>query len=190
MRAAFFVGAGLCGLSFISVASATTVPPCTAAQLQIYEVAVDMPGMMKSHSLYGIINHSQTACMLQGTPQIWGLAEGKPIELTQHQAQVSQAVIVQPLSKKDSVLSTQLVWFGFDGNAASDGAPFKTIRVILPGLPEHPYTVSYSGYSTAVYGLTPIQQGAQNWLKQTQSMCPGFYGKTWPVFFTATADCG
>ena len=54
MRAAFFVGAGLCGLSFISVASATTVPPCTAAQLQIYEVAVDMPGMMKSAKDYYI----------------------------------------------------------------------------------------------------------------------------------------
>jgi hypothetical protein len=179
-----------CCTALTSYAQTASIPACTASQLNVYEVAVDMPGMMKSQSLYGIINQSSTACTLQGTPSVIGLAQGKNITVAATSQVIGPKITLYPLHKKDSIISTELVWFGFQGNAASDGPTFKTIQVTLPGLPDHPYTVSYSGYSTAVSGLTTIQQGAQNWLNLTGSTCPGFYGKHWPVFFTATAQCG
>jgi hypothetical protein len=186
----FGMGMGLAFFGLMGSAHAATLPVCTAAQLQVYEVAVDQPGMMKSYSLYGIINTSTTACTLRGTPTVVGLASPTNITIPATSQIATPAVVVYPLSKKDSVISTQLVWFAFQGNAASNGPTFKTIQVTLPGLADHPYTVAYSGYSTAVSGLTSIQQGAQNWLNLTGSDCPGFDGKHWPVFFTATAHCG
>ena len=145
----------------------TTAPACTAKQIRIYEVAVDMPGMMKSQSLYGIINHSKTACSLQGVPTVVGLSKGSPVTIAAAAQQNSNVVILPPMHHQKSIPSNQLAWFAFQGNAASNGPTFTQIQVTLPGIPDHPYTISYSGYSTAVSGVTAIQQDAQNWIQIT-----------------------
>lgn len=166
------------------------VPYCDKNQLSIYQVAVDHPGMMQSRSLYGIVNISHKACRLQGTPAVFGMATNQKVSVASTPNLNGKAVIVEPLTNKKSTTSNQLVWFSLHGNDASDGPKFKKIQIILPGIENKVFTVPYDGYSSSVTDLSPIQKDAKNWDALKTDHCPGFYGKTWPIFFNATAECG
>jgi inner membrane protein involved in colicin E2 resistance len=169
---------------------ANSVPYCDKNQLSIYQVAVDHPGMMQSRSLYGIVNVSRKACRLQGTPAVWGIASDQKVTVASAPNLNGKSVIVEPLTDKKSISSNQLVWFSLHGSDASDGPKFKKIQIILPGIKTKIFTVPYDGYSSSVSHLSAIQKDAQHWDALKTDHCPGYYGKSWPIFFNATAECG
>ena len=175
-------------LSLLSL-SAYAIPYCTAAQVSIHELALSAGGMMQTRSLYAITNNSKTACKLAGTPAVWGLAAGKNVYLAKKPVTQGQSVVLQPLAQKNVIPFKQLVWFSFHGNAASDGPTFNTIKVMLPGIPKQIYTLHYSGYSTGVDSLSPIESGSNDNLTRYFT-CPSLTDNTWPLSANAIVSCG
>ncbi len=169
--------------------SVYATPYCTADQVSVHELALSAGGMMQTRSLYALVNDSKTPCKISGMPAVWGLAPGKNIYLSKAPIPQGHDVILQPLAQKNSIPFKQLVWFSFRGNAASDGPTFDTIQVVLPGILNKTYTVHYSGYSTGIDSLSPIQSGTTDDLKHYFT-CPSLKNNTWPLSANRVVSCG
>ena len=173
----------------LSSISAYATPYCTADQVSIHELALSAGGMMQTRSLYALVNDSKTACRIAGMPAVWGLAAGKNIYLSKTPIPQGHDVILKPLAKKNAIPFNQLVWFSLRGNAASDGPTFNTIQVALPGILNKTYTVHYSGYSTGIDSLSPIQAGTNDELKRYFT-CPTLQNNIWPLSANTVISCG
>lgn len=169
--------------------TSTQVPYCRGEQLAIHQIAVDSPGMMKTRSLYGIINTSEKSCRLNGTPAVWGISNNQKIYLSKDAQQNAQDVILEPAAQ-NSISSDKLVWFSMKGSGAIGGTPFKTIHIILPGISGHVYTVKYDGYNAIANSISTVQKNAASWDALKNDSCPGFTGKVWPIYFTKVVNCG
>ncbi len=188
-KSLFLVSIGILALPIYASTASTKIPYCSAEQLAIYQIASDHPGMMKSRTLYGVINTSQKSCRLNGSPAAWGIRNQEKIYLSKVAQQNGPSVLVEPATK-DSISSDKLVWFSIDGSAAVDGAPFKTIQIMLPGIANHIYTLPYNDYNAVGNSPSPLQKNAALWDALENDACPGFSGKVWPIYFTKTVDCG
>lgn len=95
---------------------------CDITTLKIYPLAVDYPGMSKSHTLYGIVNSSKSACKVYSNLDIWGITEsGVSIKLTPKATRLKKKLIVlKPASNLDYIYSSRLVWFSLSGTSAGE----------------------------------------------------------------------
>jgi len=164
-----------------------SVPYCKADQLKIHELTCNYPGMMKTQTLYEIINVSHSSCRLcAGTPSIWAIDKnGRHILVNKNNSSLSRNtissfrgltaesrrhdILLNPAIKsrddglvlRNNDTREKVVWFSIEATAAYDPRKlpeFNKIVVALPGLSDKTFSVDYHGYTSGVLKITALQK--------------------------------
>lgn len=151
---------------------------CAAGQLEIRQLAIDAPGMMKTRAFFVVLNHGSNPCTLRaGSGLLW--SNNKTPSQYSEEAQTNshdpdsgdpdsnKRYILLPVPADGKMALKDLFGFSVWNNGASGTgeALFSSISVQLPNAKGHRadrvYDVAYQGYATSPipkkrFGLIPF----------------------------------
>lgn len=140
---------GLVGISLllgIEAAASAQELPCTQTQLEIRQIAGDVPGMSKSNAFFAIVNNEPTPCRLSA--QLVEINEAPPADHFDDNTQVD--FVIPPLDENGFARAKDVIGF----NVSNDGAsgPARKINTLYFRLANgETFSAPYTGYDTSPF---------------------------------------